>query len=415
MRLAVRQYERLVGWLESTADRGVVFQYDAEYLRDPGARGLSQSLPLREPSFPQAQTLPFFAGLLPDGDLRRRIADWLHVSDTSTLRLLDALGGECAGTVSLQRMDDDGTTTAGLIGPGYEELETHTLEAMIRDAERLPLLAPRGGARLSLAGAQEKIPLLRREGRWFRPLGGAPSSHILKPASLIFPEIVANEFACMRLAGALGLPVAPAEMTMIGRPVLIVERYDRDRGPDGSITRIHQEDFCQALGILPDRKYQSDGGPGFSDVARLIRRACTKPLADLVCLIDIALFNLLAGNCDAHGKNFSLLYSGKEIRLAPFYDLVSTMIWPELEPKLSMRFGRESRIEKVRSADLDAFAADIGVKPGIVRERADALIGIASSEWDGIRILPELKGNEDVVDRIREGWESRGRAISVRG
>ncbi len=414
MRLAVRQYERLVGWLESTADRGILFHYDAAYLRNPGARVLSQSLPLQEHSFPQAQALPFFAGLLPDGDLRRRVADWLHISESSTLRLLDALGGECAGTVSLQRMEDEGTTGDGLVGPGYEELESGTLEAMIRDAERLPLLAPRGGARLSLAGAQEKIPLLRRGGCWFRPLGGAVSSHILKPASPLFPDIVANEFACMRLAGALGLPVPPVEMEMIGRPVLIVERYDRTRGPDGSIIRIHQEDFCQALGILPDRKYQSDGGPGFEDIARLIRRVCTTPLADLELLIDIAVFNLLAGNCDAHGKNFSLLYREGKTDLAPFYDLVSTMLWPGLETELSMRFGREFRIEKLGSADLDAFAADIGVKPLLVRERTDALIKSASSEWDAVMALPELEGSKELVGRIREGWESRGRMLSAR-
>ena len=413
MRLRVEQFGALVGWLESTADRGVVFRYDAAYCDRPGATPLSLSLPLREKEFSQAAAMPFFAGLLPDGDLRRRIADWLHVSESSSLRLLDALGGECAGTVSLINDKDEGD--ADRAAPGYEEITDEAFAGMIRDAERIPLLTPRNGARLSLAGAQDKLPLLRRDGRWYRPLGGAPSSHILKPASAAFPGIVANEYACLKLAEALGLPVPKAEIAGIGRPVLILERFDRIEEGEGRLARLQQEDSCQALGIMPDRKYQADGGPGFTDIAALIRRACSAPLADMEGLVGIALFNLMAGNCDAHGKNFSLLRRGGRLGLAPFYDLVATTFWPELDTKLSMRVGREYRLEMIGQADLDDFAADLGVKPLVVRERRDAMIKAAIAGWDTVVALPELAGERELLSRIRAGWEQRARRLSGRG
>lgn len=409
MRLSVRQFDRLVGCLESTPDRGVVFTYHPEYLAAAGSRPLSQSLPLREPPYSQAATLPFFSGLLPDGDVRRRIADYLHVSESSTLRLLDALGGECAGTISLLR-DEDGE--GDVDDSGYEEISTEELTRLILESARRPLLAPRGGARLSLAGAQEKIPLLLKDGLWYRPLGTAPTSHILKPASADFPNLVANEFFCMRLAALVGLAVPKVAYMAFGRPVLAVERYDRVPGPSATIERIHQEDACQALGIMPDRKYQADGGPSFKDLAGLIRSACTEPLPCIEALLRIALFNLLIGNCDAHGKNFSLLYKGGRSDLAPFYDLVSTTAYPDLETKLSMRFGKEYRIDRIGKAELELFALDVGVKPRAVLETRDIMISSISGAWESAASLPELSEFADLIGMIRSGFDERVENIS---
>jgi serine/threonine-protein kinase HipA len=416
VKLKVLQFGGLVGWLESTADRGVVYRYDEAVIRRPGARALSASLPLREAEYSQSKALPFFAGLLPDGELRRRIADYLHVSESSTLRLLDALGGECAGTVSLVReAEDPDEEMTEEAKPGYEELLPESLEAMIRDLERRPLMAPTGGSRLSLAGAQDKIPLLWKDGRWYRPRGGAPSSHILKPGSPYFPELVQNEFACLRLAAALGLPTVSAEIVQLGRPVLVVRRYDRIASADGRIARVHQEDSCQALGIMPDRKYQADGGPGFADVSRLVRGLCSNPLAGLEALIDIAIFNALIGNCDAHGKNFSLLYGEEGTSLAPFYDLVSTTSWPELSTKLSMRFGKEYRLDELGSRELDAFAKELGVKPGLAHERARALAAVAGPAWRAVCELPELADAQGLLDRMEAGWDGRAARLGLVG
>jgi len=403
MRLLVRQFDALVGYLESTPDRGVVFRYDEGYLASPEARPLSHFLPLRDRPYSQAASMPFFSGMLPDGEQRRRVATYLHLSETSALKLLEALGGECAGTVSLFREQDDGETTA----PGYVELTMGELESLIIEAERRPLLAPSGGARLSLAGAQDKIPLYRHEGRWFRPIGGAPSSHILKPSSPAYPDLAANEFIVMSLAADLGLPVAPVELTIIGRQTLIVERYDRRRQPDGSIARIHQEDSCQALGIMPEEKYEADGGPGFAAIARIIRETCALPLKGIEALIDIALFNYLAGNCDAHGKNFSFLYREDGVELAPFYDLVSTTAYHELSTKLSMRIGTDYDIERIRRNDLEAFARDIGVKPALVYSKLDSLGQNGARVWDSISSHSELREHMDLVSSIRRGWNER--------
>ncbi|MDP3177945.1 MAG: type II toxin-antitoxin system HipA family toxin [Spirochaetaceae bacterium] len=371
----------------------MVFRYDKDALRRPGARALSASLPLREAEYTQAKAMPFFAGLLPDGELKRRIADFLHVSETSTLRLLEALGGECAGTVSLiPDAADEERGMAEEARPSYEEISPEALEAMIRDADRRPLLAPSGDARLSLAGAQEKLPLLLKDRRWYLPRGGAPSSHILKPGSPLFPEIV-----------------------QLGRPVLVVRRYDRRSSPDGQIERIHQEDFCQALGIMPDMKYQADGGPGFADIAKLVRGLCSNPLDDLGSFIDIAIFNLLIGNCDAHGKNFSLRYEGPRISFSPFYDLVSTTAWPELSTKLSMRFGKEYRLENLSSDDLGSFAVDIEVKPELVRDRAISLAISGALHWNALRELPELECAQGFLDRMQGGWDGRAARLGLKG
>lgn len=420
MKLQVLQFDTLVGCLESTADRGVIFLYAPDYLAAPNAKPLSVSLPLRESPYFQASAMPFFSGLLPDGEARRRIADYLHISETSAMKLLDALGGECAGTVRIERLaqedaPDDGTMHTGVdsMESGYQAVSDDELARLILDAERHPLMIPRGGARLSLAGAQEKLPLFKKEGRWYRPVGGTPSSHIIKPASTRFPEIVWNEFICMHLAAALDFKTPSVEFAVIGKPVLIVERYDRVFAPDGGLSRIHQEDFCQALGIMPDKKYQADGGPGFQDVARLVRRTCSAPLRDIERLIDIGLFNVLVGNCDAHGKNFSLLYRDQGVELAPFYDLVSTTYWPQLDTKLSMRFGTDYRLEKIDRDSLAAFAADLGVKPGLVKDRLDELIRRSRSAWEDVYALPESAEAFAVLEKLRRGWESRAETLNT--
>jgi len=419
LKLIVKQFGRRVGQIESTPDRGIVFGYDSAYATSENASPLSLSLPLREGDYSQRMALPFFAGLLPDGDLRRRIANYLHISETSTLRLLDALGGECAGTISIERDADDGDgdgtpgDTGATAPSGYSELSDDELSAAIQGSERRPLLIPDGAARLSLAGAQDKLPLFRRDGRWFKPLGGSPTTHILKPSAIGFPDIVANEFLCMRLAGKLGLGVAKVEMVTLGRPVLVVERYDRRATEDG-VERMHQEDFCQASGIMPDRKYQSDGGPGFADLSHIIRNSCARPVQDIERLIQCALFNALVGNCDAHGKNFSILYGDTGLMLAPFYDLLSTTVYPSLERKLSMKLGKENRIDKVSPTDLAAFAADVGVRPRLVTNELERLVTEAETAWSEVSGLDELRSYEDTVARMREGWEQRAARFTRR-
>lgn len=418
MRLLVRDAGRLVGILESTSDRGVMFRYDGDYLAWSEARPLSLSLPLRDSPFSQAATMPFFSGLLPDGEVRRKVADYLHVSPSSTLKLLDALGGDCAGTVSIVNEETAGQGRTDAPGGGraaYKELSRDELAALVMESERRPLLAPRDGARLSLAGAQDKIPLRYAEGRWFLPLGEAPSSHILKPASRAFEDLVFNEFFCMRFAASLGFTVPAVDIVDAGRKTLLVKRYDRETDGEGRLTRIHQEDFCQALGIMPDKKYEADGGPSFAAIAATIRKGGADPLRDIAAFVRMALFNLLIGNCDAHGKNFSLLYLGRRIALAPFYDLVCTTVYPELANSYSMRFGGAYLFKDLGPAQVERFAAEVGVRPKFVKDTLSELIDTAAATREEVASAAELADAQPLVRSILEGWDARFRALASGG
>ena len=166
---------------------------------------------------------------------------------------------------------------------------------------------------------------------------------------------------------------------------------------------------------MPERKYQNDGGPGFTDLAGLIRKACSSPLADLESLVDRGLLNTLAENCDAHGKNFSLLYRAGTVELAPCYDLVSTLYWPALDRKLSMRLGRTYQVERLRKDDLSGFAKDLGVSPRLVHQRLDRLLDAAGPAWEQLASLPELAGHESLVRTLHTNWRSLARQLTRAG
>ena len=245
-------------------------------------------------------------------------------------------------------------------------------------------MAGEEGVRLSLAGAQDKIAVHVADGVVSLPLGGAPSTHILKPAIERFEGLVFNEAFCLTLAQAVGLSVATADIGRVGMiDYLMVERYDRHSDADGNVHRLHQEDFCQAMGISSENKYQGEGGPSLKSCFELLRHASSQPVIDLMHLLDAVIFNLLIGNHDAHGKNFSLLYKTGQIstrddggwrdkkstQLAPLYDLVCTVYYPELSKKMAMKLGGESESTKVTSTHLEKFAQDAGLSAPMVKKR----------------------------------------------
>jgi serine/threonine-protein kinase HipA len=232
-----------------------------------------------------------------------------------------------------------------------------------------PLLAGEAGLRLSLAGAQAKVPVVLVDGAIALPLPGQPTTHILKPSIPRFPATTENEAFVMRLAAAIGLDVAPVEPRVVrGRTFLLVTRYDRAPSETG-VRRVHQEDFCQALGVPPETKYAAEGGPGFKECFALLRRVSARPAEDVLKLLDAAIFNLIVGNADAHGKNFSILYDAQGPKLAPLYDLLSTVAWPELSPKMAMKMGGRGRLEEMDERGWSGFAADAGLGVGLVRQR----------------------------------------------
>lgn len=178
----------------------------------------------------------------------------------------------------------------------------------------------------------------------------------------------------MSLARAIGLDVAPVALrTVADRSFLVIERYDRAVGGDGRLTRLHQEDFAQALGFPSQRKYASEGGPTFRDAFALVRQATTRPARDVLKLADAAIVNLMIGNADAHAENFSLLRLPGAIRLAPLYDLLATIAYPDLSPKMAMRIAKKATLEELEPRHWDQFAADVGITGPYLHRRIAAI------------------------------------------
>lgn len=357
-------------------DGRLSFCYAPDWLALPSATALSASLPLQSGPFDDRLTRPFFAGLLPEGRMRRLIAQQFQVSGQNDFALLDRIGGECAGAVTL--LEPGQALRAPAQNDDVEWLSDEALVATLDELPRRPMLAGTDGLRLSLAGAQDKLPVVFDGARIGLPRNGTPSSHILKPAIPTVEDSVVNEAFCLALADAMQLSPAKAKVHAVGdRRFLLVERYDRVAGEQGRRLRLHQEDFCQALGVVPEMKYQNEGGPDFGQCFALVRRATRPSAPQVLRLLDYAIFNVLIGNHDAHAKNFSLLYARDGARaapvLAPLYDALSTAVYPNLTPKMAMKIGSKYKFSEVCARHWDQFADSVGLAKAQTRKRILAL------------------------------------------
>ena len=353
-----------VGRLSLDAERRFVFAYDKDWLNSSSAVPLSLNLPLQSKPYTDQQARPFFANLLPESDLRRALARKLGLSEQNDFALLEAVGGECAGAVSLLP-DEAALPSEG----GYQILSDDDLNDLVDELPARPMLAGEQGIRLSLAGAQNKLPVHFDGQHIGVPHGNAPSSHILKPPILHYQHTVENEYFCMCLAERVGLSVPNMSLLHKRKSLYLIERYDRRWISDDAIERIHQEDFCQALGIPPDQKYEKEGGPSLKQCFTLLRDHSTFPVQDVRASLDWVIFNYLIGNADAHAKNISLLLLQGGPRLAPFYDLMCTAVYPDLADKLAMKIGGEDRPDWIIAHRWQSFADDIGVGYKLVRQR----------------------------------------------
>lgn len=344
------------------------FWYAPEWLKHPNAVALSCSLPLQTEPFDDHKTRPFFAGLLPEGQMRRLIAQQFQVSGQNDFALLDHIGGECAGAVTF--LEPGQSLRLPAAGDEIEWLSDEEVVAILDELPRRPMLAGKDGLRLSLAGAQDKLPVVVEGNRIGLPRNGTPSSHILKPAIHAVEDSVTNEGFCLALAEAMQLKPARSRIHSVrNRPFLLVERYDRTHDAAGRLQRLHQEDFCQALGVVPEMKYQNEGGPDLAQCFELVRRATRPSAPQVLRLLDYVVFNALIGNHDAHAKNFSLLYAGKAPVLAPFYDTLSTAVYPSLTPKMAMKLGSKVKFSEVQARHWDQFAQEAGLSVAQARKR----------------------------------------------
>jgi serine/threonine-protein kinase HipA len=311
------------------------FIYDDSYIEGTN-RSISVSLPKKEKHFKDHRIKAFFSGLLPDDILRQKLAKYLGVSDKNAFSLLKEVGGECAGALSFYPHGEPKETLLG----EEEELDEHKLKEVITLLRKRPLLAGEGGLRLSLAGAQDKLAVGFKGGKITLCKGATPTTHILKPMIESIQDSVHNEFFCMRLAREIGINVPSVEMIqMENSQCFLVERYDRIKDENNVVHRLHQEDFCQAMGVLPELKYEREGGPNIKKCQDLIENVSLRPADDSLNFLERVIFNYLIGNSDAHGKNFSLLYRHEKPELAPAYDLLSTAVYSELSLKMAMKIG----------------------------------------------------------------------------
>lgn len=394
--LDVYLLNELVGQLIQHDTGALGFEYHADWLANKEAIPLSQSLPLQSEAFTDKQCHGFFGGILPEEGKRDLIAKNLGVSKKNDFTMLAEIGGECGGAVSFVPVGETPVSEHYM-----KLLSDDELADILKDLPKRPMMAGQEGIRLSLAGAQDKLTVHKTAQGYSIPLYDAPSTHILKPVIKRFADSVMNEAFCMRLAKAIGLNVAPVEVITIGDvDVLSVERYDRNwLIEDFVVERLHQEDFCQAMGIVSEMKYQSEGGPSLADCFSLLRQVSSVPVLDLQQLLNCVIFNFLIGNNDAHGKNFSLLYDDGQTRLAPFYDLLCTAYYPELAEKMAMKIGSKYKPEEVRASNFEQLADAAGLsKPMVLKRVQDIgkqIITKADAVWD------ETEASEKLADFIK--------------
>lgn len=339
---------------------------------------ISLSLPIHAKTHNNDTLRNFINGLLPDNPAI--LDSWgkrFHVSPRNPFDLLQHVGEDCAGAlqfIQTDRLDSLLTDKEDKLTP----LSDSDLEQIFIDLKKvehaIPVFEDEG--RFSLAGAQSKTALHYnyKTSKWNRPSGNIPTTHILKPQLEDFEHHGLNEHTCLTLAAEFGLHIPSSELLSIGEQTIIcVTRYDRKLQPDGSVTRIHQEDFCQALAVEPQNKYQSQGGPSPSQIINLLRNHSDNANQDIGSFIRALAFNWMIMGTDAHAKNYSLLHApGGYLQLAPIYDLSSFL--PYRDPKshktkMAMKYGNTYHFHKIDRHHWKNFANESKLKEDFVIEQ----------------------------------------------
>ena len=320
---------QLVGFFLKDPGGTVAFGYDESWLARDNAIPVSLSLPLREDPFKGPVVAAFFENLLPDSEsLRRRVSEKVGAEGMDAYSLLSRIGRDCVGALQFLPEDEELQASTEIQGRVASDSE---IEGMLLNLAQAPLgLERERDFRISIAGAQEKTALLRYKDQWWKPSGATPTTHILKkqmgtlPNGLDLSNSIENEFYCLRLLAAIGLPVNHAEISTFGKTkALVIERFDRRWTRDGRLLRLPQEDCCQALSVPPSRKYQNDGGPGIADILRLLKASDT-PVEDQKRFLKAQVVFFLIGATDGHAKNFSIFLGPLgRFRLTPLYDILS--------------------------------------------------------------------------------------------
>jgi serine/threonine-protein kinase HipA len=366
---------QLVGTLDATDRRSLRFTYDPDYAAATASTPLSVSMPLRVSPYLHATIHPYLWGLLPDNDrVLERWAREFGCSPTDVAGLLRGIGGDVAGAAQYALPD---TTPEESLPGDVEWLSDDDVAQFLRDLRRdTTTWRPHPKGRWSLAGAQAKIALLYDQAadRWGIPSGATPTTHIVKPAIGGLDDFDINEHLCLAAARRAGLIAATTSIRTFGEErALVVERYDRIVDDSGAVVRVHQEDLCQALSVHPDRKYEVDGGPGAEHLGRLIREVAGD--RDVARFFDALVYNWLVLATDGHAKNYSLLLSGHQVRLAPLYDIASALPYLDHPRKARMahKIGGEYRPSFIQRRHWERMARSLGLGSDEAHARITAL------------------------------------------
>ena len=400
--LDVYLYNRKVGTLSS--DKGKMeFSYSAEYIQFPDAEPLAFTLPLSETPYSSGNVVSFFSNLLPDESVRVRIAEILGVSRENIFGLLKEIGEDCAGAVALFSPE---RKPISITEPIFTQLSEDEADNVLSNLADRPLNVGAEDFHISGAGAQDKLVASVQKGTVYLPLKGTPSTHIIKPGISRFPESVFNELYCMKLAKACGLDTADCDVLYVkGIPYYVTERYDRSK--NGEIwTRLHQEDFCQLLGYEPSIKYESEGGPNLLQCFELLRNL-ELPASDTIEFLDRIIFIFLTGNGDAHAKNFSIIYRDGRPRLAPAYDLLSTVVYPNLSPKLAMNIDSEYNFRWISQGKLLRMGAKAGLTEKLVMKEIQKMQKKLNKVLDKFTSEINAQHQAAVYDKIKAGIVER--------
>jgi serine/threonine-protein kinase HipA len=336
--LPVHYEDRLVATISADAQATRLTYADA-WSSSADGFPVSLAMPIRPEPYEGDQVLPWLMNLLPEGEPLRAMTRALGAAPEDALGLIAQTGNDLAGALSIAPQQPRDS-------PGYRPIpDADALERIIEELPARPFLVGEDGVSMSLAGAQEKLPVAVIDGQIAVPINGAPSTHILKPDNPRLPGSVQNEALCMVLARRIGFNVAPVTTGVAGeRNYLLVGRYDRI-GTGNDVRRLHQEDFCQALGRPPAGKYEFNGtgtrGPSIADMFALVRQHMTA--RDINRLLEAVIFNIAIGNVDSHAKNYSILLGPGAPQLAPLYDLMSGLAWANITQNHAQAIGGQRR------------------------------------------------------------------------
>lgn len=394
--LSVWLYDEHVGHLSQTDNGSLTFQYTSN-----AQMPLSLSMPIQKEPYEGKAAEAFFGGLLPESaQARQWIGKQAHTSPNNTLGLLRVLGEDCAGAVVISERSEEQSQNhlQKKSGLAYRLLSETELAQYIRELPKRPLFYGIDGLRLSLAGAQDKAAVCWVENQVALPQWHQPTTHLIKPPIATIPGSVTNEAFCLTLAKRVGIDTPFCEIRYAEDILYLwIERYDRIISKTMS-RRLHQEDGCQALGVLSSQKYQAEGGPTLADMFKLMYQT-HQPAKARQALLDRVLFNVLIGNHDAHGKNFAVLYHQEgRIELAPFYDVLCTAIYPELSSKMAMKLGGKYGFDDVYERHWQRFAESCELSFPYVKKRLKGISRAMLNESETIK----LDDPESVLPLIRE-------------